>query len=86
MALTWGAILLLEVGRGATITMGGVEITLTPCRWSSPRVILVGLIWLLFKLVGLSVALFFFFFFPVPERRRDGDHPLFQPQPGEAGL
>jgi len=60
MALTWGAILLLEVEAGATITMGGVEITLTALQMVIAAVILVGLIWLLFKLVGLSVALFRF--------------------------
>jgi HemY protein len=60
MALTWGAILLLEVEAGATITMGGYEITLTALQMVIAAAILVGLLWLLFKLIGLTVALFRF--------------------------
>ncbi|SLN30362.1 heme biosynthesis protein HemY [Roseisalinus antarcticus] len=60
MALTWGAILLLEVQAGATITMGGYEITLTALQMTIAAIVLVVLVWLFFKLVGLLVATFKF--------------------------
>lgn len=60
MALTWGAILLLDVDAGATITMAGYEITLSALQLTIAAILLVALVWLGFKIVGLLVATFKF--------------------------
>ncbi|KAA9007142.1 heme biosynthesis protein HemY [Histidinibacterium aquaticum] len=60
MALTWGAILLLEVPASATMTAGGYEISLSALQLVIAAIVLVALIWLAFKLIGLLVATFKF--------------------------
>jgi len=60
MALTWGAIMLLDVEAGATFTMAGYEISLTALQLVIAAVVLLALIWLFFRLVAFLVALFHF--------------------------
>lgn len=54
--MTLGAGHLMETGGGITIAVGGTEFTLGPLQSMVAALILLFLIWLLFKLVSLAVA------------------------------
>ncbi|QQA42738.1 heme biosynthesis protein HemY [Pelagovum pacificum] len=60
IAITYGAILLMSVDGGATITMAGYEIALSPLQLVLGLVLLVALTWVVFKVLGFLLALFHF--------------------------
>ncbi|EAR53120.1 HemY domain protein [Oceanicola granulosus HTCC2516] len=60
MAIAYGAVWLMNVEGGATVTMAGYEVTLTTLQLAIAFVVLVLAIWLFFKLLGLLSALFHF--------------------------
>lgn len=59
-ALTFGATQLMEVDGGATIAVGGIELTLSALELTFALVGLVVLVWLLLKLLSFLVATFKF--------------------------
>lgn len=59
-AATFGATMLMDVPGNAVIDIAGYEITLSPLEMVIGFIVLVGVIWLLFKLIGLLVATFKF--------------------------
>jgi len=59
-AATFGATMLMDMEGGATIDIGGVSATFSTIEMVVGLVVLVGLVWLLFKLLGLAVATFKF--------------------------
>ncbi len=60
MAATYGATLLLDMDGSATFDIGGRAATLSVLELVIAAIVLVGLIWLAFKLIGLAVATFKF--------------------------
>jgi len=60
MAATYGATLLLDMEGSATFDVGGVAATLSVIELVIAAIVLVGLIWLSFKLIGLAIATFKF--------------------------
>ncbi len=60
MALTYGAVMLLETDGGAIIEMGGMEFQLTTLQMVIAFVALIFLVWIGLKLLGLLVATFRF--------------------------
>lgn len=59
-AATIGATMLMDMEGGATIDIGGVSATFTTIELVLGLIVLVGLVWLLFRLLGLAVATFKF--------------------------
>lgn len=59
-AITYGGMLLMDVPGEAVIDVAGVQLTLSVLEMVIGFVVLVGLIWLSFKLLGLAVATFRF--------------------------
>ena len=57
VALTLGASLLLQTGGGIVLAVAGYEFTLGPLQAVIVALVLLGLIWLVMRLVGLIVAL-----------------------------
>jgi len=60
MAATYGATLLLDMEGSATFDVGGKGATLSVIQLVIASIVLVGLLWLAFKLIGLAVATFKF--------------------------
>ncbi len=60
IGLTYGATQLMEVSGGATVTMAGTELTLTPIQLAFGLAALVFLVWLGLKLLAFLVATFKF--------------------------
>lgn len=60
MAATFGATMLLDMDGSATIDMGGVAATFSVIEVVIGLIVLVALVWLMFKLIGLAVATFKF--------------------------
>lgn len=60
MAITYGAMMLLSVDGGATIEIGGQSATFSVLQLVIGLVVMVALVWLMFKLIGLAVASFKF--------------------------
>lgn len=60
MAATFGAVTLLEMEGSATIDVGGVAATFSVIEMVIALIVLVALIWVLFKLIGLLIATFKF--------------------------
>lgn len=60
MAATFGATMLLEMEGSATIDIGGQAASFSVIEMAIGLIILVALVWLVFKLVGLAVASFKF--------------------------
>ncbi len=58
--LTLGAGYLMEAGSGVRIAIAGMEFTLGPLQAVIAAIIFLALIWVLFKLVGLLIAVFKF--------------------------
>lgn len=56
--LTYGSILLLGAEDGATLTLGGMEYTLSAFQSVVALLVLMGLSWLFFKLLALGIATF----------------------------
>lgn len=59
-ALTYGGTRLMEVDGGATISVAGIEFTLSPLEMAFALVVLVAAVWLGLKLLALLVATFKF--------------------------
>jgi HemY protein len=59
-AATFGAIMLLEMEGSATIDIGGQAASFSVIEMVIGLIVLVGLIWLVFKLIGLAIATFKF--------------------------
>ncbi len=59
-AATYGAVMLGEMSGHAQITLAGLEFRLGPVESLAALVVLIGLVWLLFKFIGLAAALFRF--------------------------
>ena len=57
VALTLGASLLLQTGGGIVLAVAGYEFTLGPLQAVIVALVLLGLVWLVMRLVGLIVAL-----------------------------
>jgi len=57
---TYGATLLLDMEGSATFDLGGKAATLSVIQLVIASIVLVGLLWLAFKLIGLAVATFKF--------------------------
>ncbi|SMX41125.1 heme biosynthesis protein HemY [Octadecabacter ascidiaceicola] len=60
MAATFGATLLMDMDGSATIDIGGKAASFSVIEMVIGLIILVALVWLLFKLIGLAVAAFKF--------------------------
>ena len=59
-ALTFGAVLLMDVSGQAQITLAGIEVTLSPLELVVGLLLLVVLVWISLKLLGLLLAVFRF--------------------------
>ncbi|MBU2992350.1 heme biosynthesis HemY N-terminal domain-containing protein [Octadecabacter sp. 1_MG-2023] len=60
MAATFGATMLMDMDGSATIDIGGQAATFSVIEMVVGLIVLVALIWLMFKLIGLAVATFKF--------------------------
>lgn len=60
MAATFGATLLMDMDGSATVDLGGQSATFSVLQLVIGLVVLVALVWLVFKLLGLAVATFKF--------------------------
>ncbi len=54
--LTFGAVALMETSGSATITLAGIKVTLSPLEMVVSLLVLVGLVWVMFKVLGLALA------------------------------
>jgi HemY protein len=59
-AATYGAVMLGEMSGHAQITLAGLEFRLGPVESLVALVVFIGLVWLLFKFIGLAAAFFRF--------------------------
>jgi HemY protein len=59
-AATYGAVMLGEMSGHAQITLAGLEFRLGPVESLLALVVFIGLVWLLFKFIGLAAAFFRF--------------------------
>ena len=59
-AATYGAVMLGEISGHAQITLAGVEFRLGPVESLVALVVFIGLVWLIFKFIGLAAAFFRF--------------------------
>ena len=59
-AATYGAVMLGEISGHAQITLAGLEFRLGPVESLVAILVFIGLVWLLFKFIGLAAALFRF--------------------------